>query len=110
MVGDWLLTVLFAFRRTKWMTGGCARVVVCVYACVFPLVLTRFTVKSYSPRRTIGTAQRIWAARRLACCQNGLPGSVPEDPTDAPRCFAMLLDGLKAPNPGQTDCNLETLN
>lgn len=59
MVGDWLLTVLFAFRRTKWMTGGCARVVVCVYACVFPLVLTRFPVKSYSPRRTIGTAQKF---------------------------------------------------
>lgn len=33
-VGDWLLTILFASRRTMWMMGGCARVVVCVYACV----------------------------------------------------------------------------
>lgn len=63
-MGDWLLTVLFAFRRTKWMMGGCARVVVCVYAC-FPLVLTRLTVKSYSARRTIGTGAENWAARRL---------------------------------------------
>lgn len=33
-MGNWLLTILFAIRQTMWMMGGCARVVVCVYACV----------------------------------------------------------------------------
>lgn len=63
--------------------------VVCVYACVFPLVLTRFTVKSYSPRRTIGTAQKIG--------QQGGSLAIRMDCLVAyPKIQAMLLDASRS--------------
>lgn len=58
VAGNWLLTVLFASRPTKW-TGGCAHVVLCACMHVFALVLTRSAVKSCSHQHTIGTGQRI---------------------------------------------------
>lgn len=40
----------------------------CAWMHVFPLVLTNLTVKSYSPRQTIGTGQTIGQQGGLLAC------------------------------------------
>lgn len=56
---DWLLT-MFASRVDEVNDGWVGVLVwLCAWVHVFPLVLTKFSVKSFSTQRAIGTAQSV---------------------------------------------------